>query len=100
MYILPSEALIIDNPGIRELQLWTEESSLSSTFEDIIELSLICKFRNCKHESEPGCAVNIALDKGMLSLSHVENYKKMQREIRYLEVNKDEKSQYLEKTAS
>jgi ribosome biogenesis GTPase / thiamine phosphate phosphatase len=86
---LPSGALLIDTPGMRELQLWAGEEVLDSTFAEIAELAAECKFSDCSHEHEPGCAVKSALADGSLSGERWSSYRKLQRELRALEVRKN-----------
>jgi ribosome biogenesis GTPase len=86
---LPSGALLIDTPGMRELQLWAGEEVLDSTFAEIAQLAAECKFSDCSHEHEPGCAVKSALSDGSLPADRWESYRKLQRELRALEVRKN-----------
>lgn len=76
---LPSGALMIDTPGLRELQFW--EGDVGAAFEDIEALALECRFRDCAHESEPGCAVHAAIDGGTLALDRLRSWRKLQREL-------------------
>ncbi len=89
MILLDQGGIIIDTPGMRELQLTGEESGLNNTFSDILEeietLSVNCKFRDCRHETEPGCAVKKALETGDLSEERWRAYKKLLREIKFQE---------------
>jgi ribosome biogenesis GTPase / thiamine phosphate phosphatase len=82
---LPNGAMIIDTPGMRELGMWNASEGLDSAFTDIEELSRKCKFRDCSHEKEPGCAVKAALDSGELSVKRWESYLKLKKEIRFAE---------------
>ena len=86
---LPSGALLLDTPGMRELQLWAGEEVLDTTFSEIAQFSAECKFSDCSHTSEPGCAIRRALGDGSLSQERWSSYTKLQREIRALEVRKD-----------
>src|SRR4029453_11092188 len=63
---LPGGALLIDTPGMRELQPWVDESAIAETFDDIAELAHGCRFGDCAHEAEPGCAVLAAVERGAL----------------------------------
>jgi ribosome biogenesis GTPase len=74
----------MDTPGLRELQLWGEESNLEGAFEDIEGLARECRFRDCRHDNEPGCAVRAALEDGTLDPERLHNFDKMQRELRFL----------------
>jgi len=67
LIVLPSGGMLIDNPGIREIQLWSSGEGISKTFKDIEELSRLCKFNDCQHEKEPGCEVNKAIKDGKLT---------------------------------
>jgi len=86
---LPSGALLIDTPGMRELQLWADEEVLDSTFAEIAELAADCRFSDCSHEHEPGCEIKRALADGSLPAERFASYRKLQREIRALEIRKD-----------
>ena len=86
---LPSGALLIDTPGMRELQLWADAEVLDSTFAEIAELASSCRFTDCSHEHEPGCAVKSAIADGSLPRERFASYRKLQRELRALEIRKD-----------
>ena len=86
---LPSGALLLDTPGMRELQLWADEEVLDSTFAEIAELAAECRFSDCSHEHEPGCAVKTAIADGSLPAERFASYRKLQRELRALEIRKD-----------
>jgi ribosome biogenesis GTPase len=86
---LPSGALLIDTPGMRELQLWTSGAGLEETFGDIAALAANCKFRDCHHEDEPGCAVQGAIAAGTLSPQRWQSYRKLQREQQWVEQRQD-----------
>lgn len=81
LLLLPGGGIVVDTPGMRELHL--DSANLSKTFEDVEELSERCKFRDCTHTTEPGCAVRAAIENGELSEKRFENYKKLQKEIGY-----------------
>jgi ribosome biogenesis GTPase / thiamine phosphate phosphatase len=93
LIILPGRGMVIDTPGLRELQLWDAEDGLGDAFEDIERLAANCKFRDCSHESEPGCAVKEAVSRGVLDGARLESYLKLRREIAYTA----DRKQYLEK---
>jgi ribosome biogenesis GTPase len=82
---LPGGALLIDSPGIREIQLWHGEVGLEDAFQDITDLEAACHFADCTHTQETGCAVQAALADGSLSQARYKNYLKLNREIHYLE---------------
>jgi ribosome biogenesis GTPase len=86
---LPSGAVLLDTPGMRELQLWADEEVLDTTFSEISALAAECKFSDCAHEREPGCAIRRALSEGTLSQERWDSFRKLQREIRALEIRKD-----------
>ena len=94
---LPGGALVIDTPGMRELQLWEAESSLEVAFEDISELAGSCRFRDCRHRDEPGCAVTSAAREGSLSTGRLESFHKLQAELDHLAVRRDARAQSEEK---
>jgi ribosome biogenesis GTPase len=81
LIMLPDGGLIIDNPGMREIQLWADEETLDDTFSDIDALARHCRFRNCQHGPEPGCAVKVSLEKGELTYNRLNNYLKMKSEL-------------------
>ena len=79
LFVLQNGACIIDTPGIREIQFWAHEGDMT-LFDDIDTLSRDCKFRDCKHETEPGCAVKEAIERGTLSPHRLKSHKKLERE--------------------
>jgi ribosome biogenesis GTPase len=90
MIALPQGGLLIDNPGMRELQLWDEGGAdLDGTFADIAELAARCRFADCTHRHEPHCAVRQALEDGVLDGRRLESYRKLEREVAYLESRTD-----------
>jgi ribosome biogenesis GTPase len=87
MFNMPGGWLLIDMPGLREIQLWASPSQLDASFEDVREIAQACRFRGCTHTEEPGCAIVAAgLDEDRL-----ENYRKMQRELDYLDRKTDKR---------
>jgi ribosome biogenesis GTPase / thiamine phosphate phosphatase len=80
LFRLPGGALLMDTPGLREFALWSVDSGITETFADIEELGRECRFRDCRHENEPGCAVRAAMESGTLDAARVENRKKLERE--------------------
>ena len=89
---LPGGALVIDTPGMREIQLWVADEGLEEAFEDVAELFGSCRFSDCAHESEPGCAVKEALADGTLQPERWESYLKLQRELAHLERRIDKRA--------
>ena len=86
---LPSGGMIIDTPGLREAQLWEGEDALGNLFEDIEQLALTCRFADCQHRTEPGCAIKAALVDGSLDTGRLESYRKLQRELRSIAARSD-----------
>jgi ribosome biogenesis GTPase len=89
LVLLPSGALILDTPGMRELGLWEAGDGMSATFADIEALAERCHFHDCGHHSEPGCAILEALDTGALDAARWRAYGKLQRELEF-QNNKDD----------
>jgi len=89
LFFLPSGGMVIDTPGMRELQLWSGEEHINSAFSDIDEIANNCKFTDCTHNSEPGCAVNLAIENGELDLQRLTSYRKLMRELAYAERKQD-----------
>ena len=86
---LPDGALLLDTPGMRELSLWADESVLDTTFADVADVAAECRFADCTHVHEPGCAVRAAIADGSLPEERFASYEKLQRELRALEIRKD-----------
>lgn len=97
LIVLEDGGMIIDNPGMREIQLWDGGEGFSQTFPDITELALNCKFNDCRHEDEPDCAVKAAIESGELSPGRLKNYRKMERELRYLKLKQLKSNKSIEK---
>ncbi|HEY3266532.1 MAG TPA: ribosome small subunit-dependent GTPase A [Armatimonadota bacterium] len=97
LFALPWGALIIDTPGMRELQLWDGRGGVDQTFADIAELSAGCRFPDCRHTDEPGCAVLTAAADGRIDPAHLENYRKMTKELDYLSLRQEEGAARLER---
>lgn len=97
LFRVPGGVLLLDTPGMRELQPWVAESSLPQTFDDIEVLAAQCRFRDCRHQHEPGCAVQDALASGELARDRLTSYLKLQREMQHLARQQDEQQQRAEK---
>jgi ribosome biogenesis GTPase / thiamine phosphate phosphatase len=80
LFVLPHGGLLIDGPGLRELGLWGEEEGLGQAFSDVLALAADCRFSDCAHRGEPGCAVRAAVDSGALSKERLASFEKLQRE--------------------
>jgi len=89
LVLLPQGGLLLDTPGMRELQLWEAEGGLEGAFADITALAATCRFSDCAHRHEPGCAVLAALEQGELAPERLESYRKLQRELLALEARQD-----------
>ncbi|WP_027339810.1 ribosome small subunit-dependent GTPase A [Halonatronum saccharophilum] len=85
---LKEGGVIIDTPGMREIQLWDGGEGLKDTFGDIEELASRCHFNDCNHDSEPKCAVKRAIEEGELPQERLKSYRKLQRELEYIELKK------------
>jgi ribosome biogenesis GTPase len=82
---LPSGALLIDTPGMRELQLWgSAREGLLAVFPEVMEMAAHCRFRDCRHEAEPGCAVHAALEAGALAPKRFASFLKLRAELESL----------------
>ena len=88
---LPDGGMIIDTPGLREAQLWKGEEALGNLFEDVEQIALGCRFSDCEHRSEPGCAIKAATVRGELDVERLESYRKLQRELRAVAARSDER---------
>jgi ribosome biogenesis GTPase len=86
---LPGGALLVDTPGMRELQLWTADEGLQETFDDIAALAADCFFSDCRHDAEPRCAVKAAVVEGRLPAARLENFLKIRREQDHLASRQD-----------
>ncbi len=80
---MKSGALMIDNPGLREVGIGTASAGITETFPDILKLAAGCRFPDCQHKQEPGCAVLEAVRSGTLSSSRLENYHRLVRELAF-----------------
>jgi ribosome biogenesis GTPase len=102
LFALPGGALLMDTPGLREMQLWDAEGGVAQTFADIDLLASQCRFGDCRHEAEPGCAVLAALSAGTLDAARLENRRKLLREQEFLrrkvdpEARQEQKEQWKE----
>jgi len=97
LILRPGGDLLIDTPGIRELQLWGGGEALGDVFSEVDEIAPGCRFRDCSHTSEPGCAVLAAVRDGTLPEDLLQSYHKLQGEVRYLETLQDESARAVRK---
>lgn len=86
---LPGGAFLIDTPGMRELQLWVDEEAVASSFSEIEKLSRQCRYADCRHESEPGCAVIAAVERGEIDPARLGNLHKLRKEAQWLAAESD-----------
>lgn len=93
LLLLPEGGVLIDTPGLRELQLWASEQSLGGTFDDVVALAAACAFRDCAHQQEPRCAVRAAAERGELPAERLASYHKLMGELRHLERQHDVRAQ-------
>jgi len=89
---VPGGGVLLDTPGLRSLPLWEADAGVAATFDDVEEAAAGCRFRDCRHEQEPGCAVRAAVKGGGLDARRVESYHKLIRELDALEVRQDEQA--------
>lgn len=85
LVVLPDGGLLVDNPGMREVHLWLADEGFDEAFEDVAALAAHCRFADCRHESEPGCAVRAAVDDGRLDPERLRSYLDLRRELTELE---------------
>jgi ribosome biogenesis GTPase len=93
LVLLPDGGLVLDTPGMRELQLWESSDGITETFSDVEDLAAQCRFSDCAHRTEPGCAVQTAIEDGTLPFERWASYKKLQRELAHLERRLDKRLQ-------
>lgn len=93
LFVLPSGALVIDTPGMRELQMWDADAGLAATFDDVESLAAACRFRDCTHEREPGCAVVEAVASGALPADRLESFRKLKAELAHVATKHDAAAQ-------
>jgi ribosome biogenesis GTPase len=89
LFRLPGGALLVDTPGLREVQLWEAGDGIQEAFADVDELAAGCRFSDCAHQREPGCAVQEAIDEGRLPRERLQSYRVLQRELRRLALKQD-----------
>ena len=97
LIVLPQGALVLDTPGMRELQLWDGEAGLEIAFADIETVASQCYFSDCRHQDEPRCAIREALAEGAIDAARYESYQKRKKELTYLARKQDIRSAIVEK---
>ena len=100
LVLLPGGGVLIDTPGMRELQLWDSGDGLTAAFTDIETLAAGCRFRDCRHRQEPGCAIRAAIDAGGVSVARLDSYHKLQDEQAHQARQMDQRAQIDEKRRS
>ncbi len=95
LILLPNGSILLDTPGMRELHLWGSDEQLDKSFTDIDEIASQCRFSDCSHDTEPGCAINMAVESGELSEERLNNYKKLKKELDYFEQKNDKRSEVI-----
>ncbi|MGA4721605.1 ribosome small subunit-dependent GTPase A [Fictibacillus nanhaiensis] len=91
LLVLDRGGILIDTPGMRELQLWEGDNSLGQSFQDVEGYAELCRFRDCTHQNEPGCQVQEAIETGELKANRYNSYVKLQRELAYFARKEDQK---------
>jgi ribosome biogenesis GTPase len=89
LLLLPEGGLFLDTPGMRELRLWESEEGLAAAFDDVTAAAARCRFADCAHETEPGCAVREAIADGTLDAERLASWRKLQNELRHLALKQD-----------
>jgi ribosome biogenesis GTPase / thiamine phosphate phosphatase len=89
LFRLPGGAMLVDTPGLREVQLWDADEGIQEAFSDVDELAADCRFNDCAHMREPGCAVQAAIDEGRLPRERLQSYRALQRELKRLAAKQD-----------
>lgn len=97
LFLLPQGGLVLDTPGMRELHLWEGEESLHVSFDDIEALVSGCRFSDCRHRDEPGCAIREALADGTIDAARYGSYEKLQKELQHMARKQDINAQITEK---
>lgn len=99
LMVLPGGGLLIDNPGVREVQMWTDESMLRESFADVEELAQQCRFSDCKHQRDAGCAIRAAVEDGTLDAERYESYLRLEEEIEELKKRRKKRQMATERWA-
>jgi ribosome biogenesis GTPase len=99
LVMLPGGGILIDTPGMRELQLWESTETAAGAFSDIDTLAADCRFRDCRHATEPGCAVVAAATAGTLAAGRLESFRKLQGEQSFIAAQQDERARIEQKRA-
>jgi ribosome biogenesis GTPase len=96
LFALPGGALLIDTPGIRSLEVAGADEGVDAAFDDIAEIAAQCRFSDCRHQGEPGCAIRRAMDDARLDAGRLASYQKLERELAYAERREDPRARAAE----
>ena len=99
LMVLAGGGILIDNPGIREVQMWTDETTLRESFADIEQIASECKFHDCKHGMDKGCAIRAGVDDGSLDVDRYESFLKLEEEIEALKKRQKKRQMLVERRA-
>lgn len=97
LVLLPGGGLLVDNPGMREIQMWTDENTLRESFSDIEALTNLCKFHDCKHQSDKGCAIREAVESGVLDEARYDGFLRLEEEIEELKFRRKKRKMITER---
>lgn len=97
LVVLETGGMLVDNPGIREVQMWTDENTLRESFADVEELTQQCRFRDCKHRGDQGCAIEAAVKSGRLDPRRYEGYLRLDEEIEELKRRRKKRQMIVER---
>lgn len=97
LIVLETGGIVIDTPGMREIQLWDDSEGINESFDDLKAIAKDCKFNDCQHNSEPGCAIKEAIKNGELAEEKLESYRKLKRELLYVERKRKYGAEYANK---
>lgn len=97
LVMLPGGAMLIDTPGMRELSVWTDEESIRAAFDDVAEVAADCRFADCRHDGEPGCAVAEAIADGRMDADRFAHFRTLEKEAAFLETRRDASAQLVQK---
>lgn len=97
LVVLPDGGVLLDTPGLREIALWDDEGGLGGAFPELEEIASRCRFSNCQHRSEPGCAVREALEDGSLDPERLASHRKLERELQHVRARRDRLARHEER---
>lgn len=97
LLILPTGGILIDNPGMREIQMWTDEQTLRESFSDLTQLASQCRFADCRHGNDAGCAIRAAVSDGILSEERYNHFLNLENEIKQLNIKQEKRRMTIER---